>query len=191
MTPDTLAFLVVIAVGGLAAVLAWRGKTEQPLMEVMLLRDKVKDLQAELEKAAASMEAARAAVNEAYQRDADRLKENERFYDLTAKLAGIIGYPNFNQNIERLESMPGVDDHPSLYMYPIEKDGKLVGVQATNSLKHAYVAWMNIEASPEEVEREIEAYRKDRAQTMRGSSSGQMMAAGMKPPSSAGVSTDA
>jgi len=178
-----MAVITVVAIV-VSVMLARPGaKTEEPtgaMLEVLLLRDQVKDLRVENERlteAGLAME----------QADREKAEANAEIWALAEKLAGILGYSHFDQSIERLENMPGVDDHPSLYHMPVlDDEGRLIGVEPTNNLKHAYVGWLHFPRHTYEqyVLPQIEASRYEKAQKVRpgGTSIHDLRAAGMVAP---------
>lgn len=122
----------------LAVVMVRKGGDENSagvMLELIALRDKVKDLLAENERlmnAGVAME----------QDSREKAAANAQVWELAAKLAGLLGYSDFEASVERLERMPSVFDEPSLYDMPISENGTdLTDVVKTNNLKLAYVAW--------------------------------------------------
>lgn len=156
---------------------AVRPNKEDGPLETLLVRDQLKDERAKYEQLLAAAQDVDYKLTLA-------VEENARVWDLAAKLAGLLGYTDFEASVERLEKMPGIDDPPSLYLRPVLKDGELVAVEPTNDLKLAYVEWMHYPADVhvEKVEPARLAMLSQTAQQQTGASSGQLTAAGMVPP---------
>jgi len=184
---DPFTVLLGLVCGGALASAAhflMRPSKSDAVLEVMLLRDKLKETQAELVHADEQVQKMIELVNQSAEHDRKRLAENARWFDLCEKMAGILGYTHLEHSLERLEKMPGIEDTPSLYLKPVVgEDNELLRVVPTNSLKESYVAWMHWPGGQhaDQVRKAIDEERQKRATNMHGATAPQLAAEGMVP----------